>query len=86
MPLKFSLSLALLVLAAFVLATGKPAAAAQYDLVIDETEVNVTGEPVKALTINGSLPAPTLRFKEGEDVTVRVTNSMRQHPCTGTAF
>ena len=76
MPLKFSLSLALLVLAAFVLATGKPAAAAQYDLVIDETEVNVTGEPVKALTINGSLPAPTLRFKEGEDVTVRVTNRL----------
>ena len=29
-----------------------------------------------ATTINGSIPAPTLRLKEGDDVTIRVTNKL----------
>jgi len=45
-----------------------------FDLAIGETVVNLTGAPGRALTVNGSLPAPTLRWREGETVTVRVAN------------
>tara|TARA_R110001583_G_scaffold11285_2_gene51358 strand:+ start:32120 stop:33940 length:1821 start_codon:yes stop_codon:yes gene_type:complete len=45
-------------------------------LVIDESPVNFTGVVRMATTINGSIPAPTLRLKEGDDVTIRVTNNL----------
>jgi len=32
-----------------------------------------------ATTINGMLPGPTLRWREGDTVTVRVTNRLREH-------
>ncbi|MEW5704148.1 MAG: copper resistance system multicopper oxidase [Pseudomonadota bacterium] len=70
------LNIALLAGLFIALGVGGPVRAGEYDLVIDRTEVNVTGKPVKALTINGELPAPTLRFREGEPVTVRVTNRL----------
>lgn len=46
------------------------------ELVIAESVVNFTGKQRKATTINGSIPAPTLRFKEGDEVTIRVTNHL----------
>ncbi|MGM3277324.1 copper resistance system multicopper oxidase [Ralstonia sp. 24A2] len=51
----------------------------EFDLVIDETPVNYTGRPMMATTINGMLPGPTLRWREGDTVTVRVTNRLREH-------
>lgn len=48
-----------------------------FDLSIGEQSVNFTGTPAIATTINGSLPAPTLRFKEGDTVTLRVTNHLK---------
>lgn len=51
----------------------------EFDLVIAETPVNFTGQPGTATTINGSLPAPTLRWREGDTVTIRVTNKLREH-------
>ncbi|CAL60748.1 Copper resistance protein A precursor [Herminiimonas arsenicoxydans] len=51
----------------------------EFDLVVDEMPVNFTGKPGIATTINGSLPAPTLRWREGETVTIRVHNKLRQH-------
>lgn len=53
-----------------------PAWAGIYNLEIASNTVNITGNPVKKVTVNGSLPAPTLHFKEGEDVTINVTNKM----------
>jgi FtsP/CotA-like multicopper oxidase with cupredoxin domain len=50
----------------------------EFDLVIAETRVNFTGSPRMATTINGSLPAPTLRWREGDTVTLRVTNRLRE--------
>ena len=50
----------------------------EFDLVIDESPVNFTGAPRMATTINGSIPAPTLRWREGDTVTIRVTNRMRE--------
>lgn len=49
------------------------------ELVIAESMVNFTGSPRMATTINGSIPAPTLRFREGDEVTIRVTNRLPVH-------
>jgi CopA family copper-resistance protein len=48
----------------------------EFDLTIAETAVNFTGAPRIATSINGSIPAPTLRWREGETVTIRVTNRL----------
>jgi FtsP/CotA-like multicopper oxidase with cupredoxin domain len=48
----------------------------RFDLVIGESGVNVTGRPRIATTVNGSLPGPTLRFREGDTVTLNVTNHL----------
>ncbi|MBE0625541.1 MAG: multicopper oxidase domain-containing protein, partial [Burkholderiales bacterium] len=50
----------------------------EFDLVIDESPVNFTGNPRMATAINGSIPAPTLRWREGDTVTIRVTNKLRE--------
>jgi CopA family copper-resistance protein len=50
----------------------------QFDLVVGTTPVNFTGAPRLATTINGSLPAPTLRWREGDTVTIRVTNQLAE--------
>ena len=41
----------------------------EFDLRIGETPMNFTGSPRVAFTVNGSVPAPTLRWKEGDTVT-----------------
>ncbi|WP_341503802.1 copper resistance system multicopper oxidase [Gallaecimonas sp. GXIMD4217] len=48
------------------------------DLVIAESRVNFTGLVRRATTINGSIPAPTLRLREGDEVTIRVTNKLSE--------
>ena len=47
-----------------------------FDLSLGETLVNFTGAPRIAHTVNGALPAPTLRWKEGDTVTLRVANRL----------
>jgi CopA family copper-resistance protein len=49
-----------------------------FDLFISESPVNVTGAARTAMTINGSLPGPLLRWREGETVTLRVRNRLKQ--------
>ena len=51
-------------------------AGTDFDLSVGETLVNYTGQTRPAVTINGSLPAPTLRWKEGTTVTLRVRNAL----------
>ena len=46
----------------------------EFDLDIGETMMNFTGSPRPALTVNGSLPGPILRWREGDTVTLRVAN------------
>ena len=50
----------------------------EFELTIAETLVNFTGAPRMATTVNGSIPAPTLRWREGDTVTIRVTNRMNR--------
>ncbi|WP_344954375.1 copper resistance system multicopper oxidase [Zobellella aerophila] len=51
----------------------------EFDLVVAESPVNFTGKTRMATTINGSIPAPTLRMREGDTVTIRVTNRLKEH-------
>jgi CopA family copper-resistance protein len=48
----------------------------EFDLRIGETAINVTGTARTALTINGSMPGPTVRLREGDTVTLRVANAL----------
>ena len=47
-----------------------------YHLTLDYKTVNFTGREKKAMTVNDSLPAPVLRFKEGNQAVIHVTNKM----------
>ena len=49
-----------------------------FNLSIGETLMNFTGSPEVALTINGSVPGPLLRWREGDTVTLRVRNTLDQ--------
>jgi CopA family copper-resistance protein len=48
----------------------------RFDLRIGYREVNFTGKPRQATVVNGGLPGPVLRWKQGDDVRLRVTNSL----------
>ncbi len=50
----------------------------EFDLVIEEQPLNLTGKTRRATTINGSFPAPTLVWREGDTVTIRVHNRLRE--------
>jgi CopA family copper-resistance protein len=51
-----------------------------FELAIGTSEVNITGRPRPAVTVNGSLPAPILRWREGDTVSLRVTNHLLDAP------
>ncbi|QQN97067.1 copper resistance system multicopper oxidase [Pseudomonas sp. SW-3] len=48
-----------------------------FDLSIGETPVNITGNPRTAMAINGGIPGPLLRWREGDTVTLRVRNKLK---------
>jgi len=50
--------------------------AGEYNLTVDRVEID-TGDFVKeGIGYNGKSPGPTLRFKEGEEVSINVTNNL----------
>jgi CopA family copper-resistance protein len=71
-----SVTAVLVYIALFVPAAELSAATVEYDLTIARQEMNFTGRTVKAITVNGQLPAPTLRFTEGDHAVIRVHNQM----------
>ena len=50
----------------------------EFDLTIAHTHVNITGSEKLATTINGTIPGPTLRWREGDTVTLRVKNLLEE--------
>ena len=48
----------------------------EFALDLVESPVNFTGTPRMATTVNGQVPAPLLRWREGDRITLRVTNRM----------
>ena len=59
-------------------ATAPVLSGTEFDLTVAESPVNFTGAPRLATTINGSIPAPTLRWRAGDTVTIRVTNRLAE--------
>jgi CopA family copper-resistance protein len=48
----------------------------EFDLTLEDTPVNFSGRAVSATSVNGRVPAPTLRWREGTTVTLRVHNRL----------
>lgn len=48
----------------------------EFNLTIGEQVVNFTGRKRQAITVNGSLPGPTLHAREGDTITINVTNTL----------
>ncbi|MDI1311904.1 multicopper oxidase domain-containing protein [Prosthecobacter sp.] len=72
-----SLILACLSLMTGALPSPLVAATVEYDLEIAEQVLSPAGKPVKALTINGTMPGPTLRFRVGDTAVIRVHNRLK---------
>ncbi len=48
----------------------------EFFLAIEKTSVNITGKSAFATTVNGMISGPTLRWREGDEVTIHVTNNL----------
>ena len=48
----------------------------EFDLQIGEAPVNFTGQPRTGTVVNGQVPAPLLRWREGDTITLRVSNQL----------
>ncbi len=53
-----------------------PAAPNEIDLAIRRATLDLGGSAVSAVTVNGTVPGPLLRFREGEEAVIRVTNHL----------
>lgn len=56
---------------------AKPHPSGAIDLVIGETDITVGGKPAVATTINGTVPGPLVRLREGTKAVIRVTNRLK---------
>lgn len=68
-------AIALSAMAILTLAASQ-ARADDYSLTIGEKTVSMGGARHQAIAVNGQIPAPTLHFREGEDVAIHVTNRL----------
>src|SRR6188472_516578 len=50
----------------------------QFDLTIQEWQTDITGTPRRTVLVNGGIPAPTLRMRQGDEITIRVHNQLRE--------
>ena len=67
-------------IALFLIATAAVASAkvVELELTLGYTRVNFSGRDAGAMAVNGSIPAPTLRFTEGDTARIVVRNTMRE--------
>ena len=64
------------ILLSLLLAVPALAKVVEYDLTIAEQQLAPAGKTRTALTINGGIPGPTLRFREGDTAVIRVHNAL----------
>ena len=50
-----------------------------FDLEVAHTAITIDGRSGNAITINGHLPAPLLRWREGDEIVLRVTSHLHDH-------
>lgn len=46
------------------------------DLTIDRLSINISGRRASAIAVNGTVPGPLVRLREGQDAVIRVTNRL----------
>jgi CopA family copper-resistance protein len=49
-----------------------------FELTIDYLPVNFTGRRVTAMAVNGSVPGPILRWREGDHISIAVANRLKE--------
>lgn len=64
------------ILLSLLLAASALAKVVEYDLTIAEQKLAPAGKIRTALTINGGIPGPTLRFREGDTALIHVHNAL----------
>ena len=69
-------ALSALLLAFSFLAGTSEARVVESELFIEERIVEIAGHPTLALMMNGQIPAPTLRWREGDTARIRVHNAL----------
>ncbi|WP_417485122.1 copper resistance system multicopper oxidase [Maricaulis salignorans] len=63
--------------AAPLTSAGLPAlSGTRFDLNIGRTPVTIDGRGSRAVTVNGHMPAPVLRWREGDELTLNVANGL----------
>lgn len=67
-----------LIIAMWLATAATAAQATEFKLELRAATVDLDGVRAPALTINGTLPGPTLRFQEGDDVVIHVTNRLKE--------
>ena len=68
----------MLALLAVIMTTPAYAKTTEYSLTIERSSVNITGKPLEKITVNGGIPAPTLKFTEGDEAVIHVTNKLAE--------
>jgi len=63
-------------LASGPLGQPSPTSGARFDLAVGRVPVNITGQPRLGVGVNGSIPAPILRWRQGDTVELNVTNTL----------
>ena len=48
----------------------------EYDLKVDYKTINFTGKQVVSMSVNGSIPAPTLYFQKGDIANIKISNNL----------
>lgn len=54
----------------------RPLSGSVFDLVVDRSQVVIDGRTGPAITVNGQVPAPLLRWREGDEITLNVHNRL----------
>lgn len=65
-------------LLALLLSSISSAAVVEYQLDVAETTLSPTGKTIRALTLNGGVPGPVLRFREGDTARITVRNLLKE--------
>lgn len=50
----------------------------QFDLEISEFPIRINGRATEAIGVNGSVPAPLIRFRQGDNIVLNVKNSLAE--------
>jgi CopA family copper-resistance protein len=56
----------------------RPGMLREVDLTIDHTMIDLGGTAAQAVTVNGGIPGPLLRFTEGDEALIRVHNKLKE--------